>query len=83
MSVNRGSPLMGLTQKQNVKAQDRKVCLTQHEGDAITNTLVEEVLGRYSSQQNAQKGSEMWNFYSNTEEMALQRLLSCLGNKPS
>lgn len=74
---------MGLRQKQNVKAQDCKVCLTQHEGDAIINTLVEEVLGRFSSQQNAQKGSEMWDFYSNAEEMAVQRLLLSLGNKAS
>lgn len=41
-----------------------------------------ELLGRDSLQQNTQKGSEMWNFYSDTEDMALQRLLSCLGNKP-
>lgn len=46
---------MGPRQKRNVKAQDRKVCLTQHEGDAIINALGEEGLGRCSSQQNAQK----------------------------
>lgn len=74
---------MGLTQKQNVKAQDCKVCLAQHEGDAIINTRVEEELWRFLSQQNAKKRSKMWNFYFNTEEMALWGLLSCLGNKPS
>lgn len=53
------------------------------EGDTAINTLVEDVLGGSSSKQNAKRGSEMWNFYSNAEEMALRRLLSCLGNKPS
>lgn len=52
-------------------------------GDEVTDTRVEGVLGRCSSQQSAQKGSEMWKFCSNAEEMVLQRLLSWLGNAPS
>lgn len=66
-----------------MKAQGHKVCLTGCKGAMIIKALGEEVLGRDSLQRNAQKGSEMWNFYSDTEDIALQRLLSCLGNKPS
>lgn len=66
-----------------MKVQGHKVCLTGCKGTVIIKALGEEVLGRDSLQQNAQRGSEMWRFYSDTEDVALQRLLSCLGNKLS
>lgn len=66
-----------------MKVQGHKVCLTGCKGAVIIKALGEEVLGRDSLQRNAQRGSEMWHFYSDTEDVALQRLLSCLGNKLS
>lgn len=66
-----------------MKVQGHKVCLTGCKGAVIIKALGEEVLGRDSLQRNAQRESEMWHFYSDTEDVALQRLLSCLGNKLS
>lgn len=61
------------------------MCLAGCKGAVIIKALGKrffELPGRGSLQQNAQRGSEMWDFYSDVEDMALRRLLSCLGNKP-
>lgn len=61
------------------------MCLAGCKGAVIIKVLGKRLFespGRGSLQQNAQKGSEMWNFYSDAEDMARRRLLSCLGNNP-